>query len=412
MANLTRRDLLKQSAVLSGGVLAATGAVPSPGYSSETSSMKITGFDHFPVVIPRSEEERRRGAYDRYSVARITTTDGITGYAFGPVVPSFRDEARDYEAALARIRDLLIGKDPFAIELHLANGLIHYGVVEHALWDIIGKAAGMPVHKLLGGNKKKTKYYITMVWHGRGDQSHLTPEEQAEDILWYAEQGYNAIKIRCWRENIMDDVEIARLVIPNAPSGFRLMFDRTAEFPGWVWSYEQAYQVARGMQEAGVYWLEEPFEVGDVIKSAKLAHAMDMLIVGGEHDLGTAPFGVYMRDRVFDIVQPDAQWCGGISTVKKVSTLAQALDIPCILHGTHSLSMFGWLQANAALTNCEYQEIGLIRPRILPHEQWEPARELLDSDDLFEFDTEYLTIPQGPGLGMPVNDDALEEYRV
>jgi D-galactarolactone cycloisomerase len=178
-----------------------------------------------------------------------------------------------------------------------------------------------------------------------------------------------------------------------------------------VWSYDQAEQVARGLQEAGVYWLEEPFEVGDRINSARLTRAMDMLITGGEHDLGVEPFAEYLTDDVFDIIQPDGFWSGGILTIKKIGSLAAALGKPCILHGCQSLTTFGWLQANAALTNCEYQELGLIRPRILPHEQWEPGIRLLNTPYMFQMDKEYITIPQGPGLGMDVNEDALEEYR-
>jgi len=74
--------------------------------------------------------------------------------------------------------------------------------------------------------------------------------------------------------------------------------------------------------------------------------------------------------------------------------------------------MFGWLQINAALLGCEYQEIGLIRPPILAHEQWEPGIKLLNSSKMFDIDTEYITIPQGPGLGMDVNEDSIKEYRV
>lgn len=402
---VSRRDMLTMGTAAGGaGVLAAVNAEGGP----HDSGMVITDVDCFGVHVPWDEEDVRRGAMNRYGVVRITTTDGITGYSFGGI--RAREDGKT--PSVERIRQMLVGNSPFAIEQFLSQGLVYHGEVEHALWDIVGKAAGQPVHKLLGGSKERTKYYITMVWPGKADQSHLTPEQQAEDILWYAGQGYNAIKIRCWREDIMADVEVARLVMQKAPEGFRLMFDRTAQYPGWVWTFDQALAVAKGLEGAGAYWLEEPFEVGDRIRSAKLAKAVDMRITGGEHDLNVQTYAEYLRDDVFDIVQPDGFWCGGILTVKKIGAAAQALGKPCILHGTHSLRMFGWLQAIGSLTNCEYQEVGLIRPPILPHEQWKPGVALLETDDMFEMDTKHIVIPQGPGLGMRVNEDAVNEYRV
>ena len=410
---LSRRDIMKLGTAGGAGSLLALygGNLPAPlakelehRQSGRVSGIKIKDIDCFRVNVPWPEEDIKRGKMNSYAVVKITTTAGITGYSFGYV--NYEGETKE------KIRHMLIGKDPFAIEQFLGQGLVNWASVEHALWDIIGKAAGMPVHKLLGGNKKKTRYYITMVWQGKPDQSHLDPEKQAEDILEYNRLGYNAVKIRSWRPDIMEDVKVAKHVLSRATPGFRLMFDRTAQYPGWVWTYEQAYQVAEGMQDAGVYWLEECFEVGDMTKSAKLTKAMDMYITGGEHDRDIHPFARYLANDVFDIVQPDGFTAGGILTIKKIGSMAQAFNKPCILHGTHSLFMFGWLQINASLTNCEYQEIGLIRPPILPHEQWEPGIKLLNSPEMFEMDKEYITIPQEPGLGMDVNEDALEEYRL
>ena len=410
---LSRRDIMKLGTAGGAGSLLALygGNLPAPlakelehRQSGRVSGIKIKDIDCFRVNVPWPEEDIKRGKMNSYAVVKITTTAGITGYSFGYV--NYKGETKE------KIRHMLIGQDPFAIEQFLGQGLVNWAPVEHALWDIIGKAAGMPVHKLLGGNKKKTRYYITMVWQGKPDQSHLDPEKQAEDILEYNRLGYNAVKIRSWRPDIMEDVKVAKHVLSRATPGFRLMFDRTAQYPGWVWTYEQAYQVAEGMQDAGVYWLEECFEVGDMTKSAKLTKAMDMYITGGEHDRDIHPFAQYLANDVFDIVQPDGFTAGGILTIKKIGSMAQAFNKPCILHGTHSLFMFGWLQINASLTNCEYQEIGLIRPPILPHEQWEPGIKLLNSPEMFEMDKEYITIPQEPGLGMDVNEDALEEYRL
>ena len=414
---LSRREVMKLGAVAgAGGILALDGdnlAAPlveqlDRQRSGKKSGITITDVELIQVEVPWPEEEIKRGKMNRTAVVKISTSDGITGYAFGYLFGWMNDQGETRD----KIRRILIGQDPCAVEQFLGLGLGKFAPIEHALWDVIGKAAGMPVHKLLGGNKKKTKFYITMVWEGKADQSHLTPEKQGEDILRYNRLGYQAVKLRAFRRNLMDDVKIAEYVMKRATPGFRIMFDRTAQYPGWVWTYEQALQVARGLEEAGAHWLEEPFEVGDMIKSAKLTQAMDMLITGGEHDHDIYPFAEYLANDVFDIVQPDGFTAGGILTIKKIGTIAQAFNKPCILHGTHSLNMFAWLQINASLMNCEYQEIGLIRPPILPHEQWEPGVKLLNTPDMFEMDREYIKIPQGPGLGFDINEDALNEYRI
>lgn len=412
-SKISRRDVLKYGAFAgTGSLLALDGEnLASPlveqltrQQSGKISGMTITDIDCFQVKVPWPEEDIKRGKFNRYGVIKISTTEGITGYCFGWVSGD--------EKTQAKLRRMLIGQDPFAIEQFLGLGLVEYGAVEHALWDIIGKAAGMPVHKLLGGNRKKIEYYITMVWGGKADQSHLTPEQQAEDILRYHKLGYNAIKLRSWRRDIMKDVEIAKLVMNEAAPGFRLMFDRTASRPGWVWTYEQALQVAEGLQDAGAYWLEEPFEIYDIIRSAKLTQAMDMLIAGGNHEQDIYIFAKYLANKAFDIIQPDGITGGGILTNKKIGALAQAFETQYMMHGTHSLSMYGWLQTDGCIPNCLYQEIGLIKPPILPHEQWEPGLKLLNTDEMYEMDKEYITIPQGPGLGMDINEDALAEYRI
>lgn len=410
---LSRREMLKRGTVWgTGGLLALEGenlAAPLTEQlerqsAGKNSGILITDVDCFQVKVPWPEEDIKRGKMNHYGVVKITTTAGITGYAFGGV----RWEGENKE----KIKRMLIGQDPFGVEGFLGQGLVNNAPIEHALWDIIGKAAGMPVHKLLGGKKDKTKFYLTMVWAGKADQTDIPLEKQANDILEYNRLGYQIVKIRAFRPNVMEDVEVAKLVLKKATTGFRLMFDRTAQMSGWVWTYDQAQQVAKGLQDAGAYWLEEPFEVGDMIKSAKLTQETDMLITGGEHDKDIYPFAQYLANDVFDIVQPDGFTAGGILTIKKIGSMAQAFNKPCILHGTHSLTMFGWLQINASLTNCSYQEIGLIRPPILPYEQWEPGLKLLNTPQMFEMDKEYIKIPQGPGLGMDVNEDALKEFRV
>ncbi len=138
--------------------------------------MKITAVDSFRVEVPISEEQRQLRYYHTTGVTRIRTDEGITGYGFKEV---------DADS----VRELLLGENPFQIERHLEAGLDQWYGAENALWDIVGKAAGLPLNNLLGAYRDKILLYLTCVWPGAPDQTDVTPRQQAEDVLAYAEPG-------------------------------------------------------------------------------------------------------------------------------------------------------------------------------------------------------------------------------
>ena len=137
---------------------------PVRALAAAVKPVKIRGVDIFPIEIPVSPAEHDAGVDHRFTVVRVETDAGVRGYSFaGPPSPR----------ALAEVRTILVGQDLFAIERHLRHGLIRWGGVEHALWDAIGKVAGQPVSKLLGGTSDRVKAYVTCVWKGKLDQSHV-----------------------------------------------------------------------------------------------------------------------------------------------------------------------------------------------------------------------------------------------
>ena len=107
------------------------------------------------------------------ALVRVGTDSGIEGCAFS------RNDPRTF---IDSAQEALIGKDPHAIEAHIGNGLLHWASIEHALWDIIGKEAGLPIHKLLGGFRERLPVYLTCVWPGDADQSHIPPQVVAERV--------------------------------------------------------------------------------------------------------------------------------------------------------------------------------------------------------------------------------------
>src|SRR5262249_15359828 len=144
--------------------------------------------------------------------------------------------------ALPEVRKVLVGQDLFAVERHLRHGLIRWGGVEHAVWDAIGKIAGQPVSRLLGGAAGRGEAYLTCVWKGKLDQSQVAYEEQARMAVRLKQAGFKGMKIRAWRPDPMHDVAACEVIKRAVGSDFALMFDRTADRPRdagqQVWDYE------------------------------------------------------------------------------------------------------------------------------------------------------------------------------
>jgi L-alanine-DL-glutamate epimerase-like enolase superfamily enzyme len=285
--------------------------------------------------------------------------------------------------------------------------------VEHALWDVRGKATGRCVRDLLGGGKSSIPVYLTCVWPGRLGQRSFTPERQAEMAAAYVRHGFRAIKLQMWRDNPDEDIEVVRL-IRQAGIGrdqLEIMIDRTGALSGQCWNYETALRVARGLEAVDATWLEEPLDPSALDDLTRLAANVDLPITGGESSRGVWPFRTFLERKAYDIVQPDVAGCGGIWTARQISMLADAFGVPCILHGRHEMNTFTWLQVAAAIPSCRILELVYVVPPILPQEQWEPLKQLLTTPEFLHLENGLLTVPTGPGLGVPLNEDAIEAYR-
>ena len=375
-----------------------------PAALAAASRVKITKVDLYGITIPVTKEEAEAGLNHRFTVAEISTDAGVTGYSFaGPA-----------HAQLPEIQKVLLGRDLFAIESHLRNGLRKWGGVEHALWDAMGKIAGQPAYKLLGGAGTRVRAYLTCVWKGPLDQNHVAYREQAEMALRIQKAGFKGMKIRAWRPNPLDDAAACGEIRAAVGPDFEIMFDRTAHLPQSVgqkvWDYDTGLRVARALEKHRALWLEEPFARDDYASPAKLAAAVDILITGGEGYVGLDAFRECLLARTYDILQPEGRGCGGIFTCRQVATLAEAAHVPCILHGTMSLMLAGWLQASFAI-GAEWQEVALITPPLLPEQQWAPGLKVLKTSTMYQIEDGYLLASPLPGLGLDVDADALRAYR-
>ncbi|MFN7921181.1 MAG: mandelate racemase/muconate lactonizing enzyme family protein [Bryobacteraceae bacterium] len=373
--------------------------------ASALRNVAITGVDIYPIRIPVTKDEAEAGVNFSYIVVEVKTDAGVTGYSFAGPSP----------AEAPAVRQLLVGKNLFAVEQHLDAGLERWGGVEHALWDAIGRISKQPVYRLLGGASTRVKAYLTCVWPGRLDQQHIPYRAQADMAVKIKNAGFKGMKIRAWRPNPLDDVDACTEILAATGSGLALMFDRTAHAPESVgqkiWDYETGLKVARGLQRQGAYWLEEPFARDDYESPARLAAAVDIPITGGEGYQGVRAYHECLNHRTYDILQPDGRGAGGIFTCRKVAMMAEARHVPVILHGTMGLMLAGWLQATLAIGS-EWQEVALITPPLLPQEQWAPGLKVLRQKEMFRIENGYILAPEFPGIGLDVNPDALREYRV
>jgi D-galactarolactone cycloisomerase len=400
MGHVTRREIL-------GGAMAALAASLAPlrMLAGAAKPVKIRGVDIFPIAIPVAPAEREAGFDHNFTVVRVETDAGVRGYSFAGPRP---------EGALAEVRALLDGQDLFAVERHLRQGLLRWGGVEHAVWDAIGKVAGQPVSKLLGGTADRVRAYVTCVWKGNPDQSHVAYKDQAVMAGRLKKAGFHGMKIRAWRPSPMDDVAACCAIKDEVGPDFAVMFDRTADRPRdvgqGVWDYETGRKVARGLQDAGAAWLEEPFARDDYASPARLAAEMEMPITGGEGYVGLDGFRECATHGTYDILQPEGSGCGGILTCLKVAALAQAFHLPCILHGTMSLRLAGWLQATLAIGS-PWQELALVTPPLLPEEQWSPGLKILRSPKVFTIQDGMILAPENPGLGLDVDEEAIARFR-
>ncbi len=409
MEKETRREFLSLSACA-----AATLLEPVRVLAEAVKPVRIREIELFKLNIPASKEELEVSARLGWGVndfrrstpgvVKVVTDAGINGYSFAGGYPP---------EVLPQIRGMLVGKDLFAIEEHLQQGLGQWGGVEHALWDAIGKIAHQPVYKLLGGKKTSIKAYLTCVWQQMLE--NVSYQEEAEAALKVKQAGFKGMKVQAWRADPIADAEACREMRAAVGPDFAIMFDRTAHLPASVgqkvWDYETGLKVARALEKHNAYWLEEPFARDDYKSPARLAAAVNIPITGGEGYLGLEPFRQCVLNQTYDVLQPDARNIGGIFMCRKAAVVAEAFHVRCVLHGNMGLAVAGWLQTNLAI-GCEWQELAHIRPFWFPQQQWTPALKVLKSKDVFVIRDGEILAPEYPGLGLDVDEDALRAYRV
>ena len=387
-------------AALAGTAQAAMGAVQALGKAAGPAT--VTGVESFDIQMPAPRGGKFVPTYlgltpGRNNVIKVTTSAGVSGYSFLGAVPG------EAEAA----RGLLTGADLFAVDGAVKRGL--GPAVEEAVWDAIGRIAGQPLCRLMGGARiERVPVYLTYVWPVPEDQ--VPPRDQGLQAGKLRALGFKAMKIQIMRTDYHGDVEAVREMLAQGGPGFRAMVDRTAGARG-LWTYEQSLEIARALQTAGCYWLEEPLARDDFEGPARLCREVDMLVTGGEAWQGLAPFVKGLPAKTYDIMQPEMRVCAGPLTMRKIGALCEGFGVPIAPHAATGLALAGRLQVSAAMGSV-YQEVGTFQPDTLPSDVNAPYLPILHGEQPFRFENGEAAVPQFPGLGLNVDEKALEKFRV
>ena len=383
--------------------------------------MKITDVEVIPFRVPRkgfSNGQLLPESQVTQTLIRVVTDEGAEGYYLGGAGHGDQDGMPPHQRAAVQgwIRGRLVGQDPFDRErfwhwMWVANAPEDVlSVVDLVLWDLQGRALGVPVHKLLGGCRDRVKAYSS-TYPNMG-----SPEVYAEHAAHCLAKGYKAYKIHPYYfwdpvtkqpdpgrpSHVEQDLEVCRAVRDRVGKDMVLMYDPWGTYR----TYEEAVRVGRELERLDFYWYEHPMSEYRVEAYVKLCRELAIPVLSPEIAAGS----LYTRaDWILrgasDMSRIDVLR-GGITGVKKMVSVCEAYGVKCEIH----MSGFANLQILAATSEdvCEYYERGLEAPGV-DYETPPPyLEEICDPMD----DEGYVRVPQEPGMGYRLNWDYIKANRI
>lgn len=327
-------------------------------------------------------------------VFRVFTDDGIEGTSFG------RDGLR-LAHYLDSLKPLLLDEDPLYVEriwqkmwtmsrmMHLPDTAL--GTIDIAIWDIIGKAANLPIYQLLGAYRDKVRAYAS-------SGQYPSVEAYVKQALELKARGFTAYKLHV-SGNPSEDLAVCRAVREAVGDDMILMHD-----PVGLYSREQALKVGRELEKLNFYWLEEPIQDTDVDGLVQLCSALDIPIA----TLEVLPGAMYTRAQYIargavDMVRSDTLYNGGITPLKKTASLAEAFGMKCEVHcNPNPLANAANLHVICSIKNCDFYEW------MVPEGIWDfGVRESIKLDD-----EGYVHVPKAPGLGLEIDWEYIDSHTI
>ncbi|WP_062225891.1 galactonate dehydratase [Aureimonas frigidaquae] len=341
----------------------------------------------------------------RWLFLKIETDEGVTGWG-EPVVEG---RAATVEALVHELADYLVGKDPMRIEDHWTvlyrggfyrGGAIHMSAlagIDQALWDIKGRALGQPVHQLLGGRcRDRIQIYS---WVG-GDR----PADVAASARQAVANGFKALKLNgCEELQIVGDhaaIDRAVETIATVREAVGPHIGIGADFHGRVHK-PMAKVLVKELEPYKLMFIEEPVLSEHREALREIANHCSVPIALGERLYSRWDFKGVLQDGVVDIIQPDVSHAGGITECRKIATMAEAYDVALAPHcPLGPIALAACLQLDAVSYNAFIQEqsLGI---------HYNAGSDLLDyvsNPEAFAYQDGFVAIPDGPGLGIEVDE--------
>lgn len=343
----------------------------------------------------------------RWLFVRVEADEGAVGWGEA----SLEGWAEAVDGAFAALRDRFLGHDPFRIEdvfqIGYRGGFYRGGPVlmsalaglEQALWDLKGRALGLPAWEMMGGRvRERVRAYA---WIG-GDR----PDEIGEAAAARRGQGFSAVKMNATAE--LDWIGTPKMfdeVVARVEAAQGAGMDVGLDFHGRV-HRPMAKQLAKALEPLGLLFIEEPLLSENPEGLAQLAQLVSTPIALGERLHSRWDFKPFFEAGAVDIIQPDLSHCGGILEARRIAAMAEAYDVAVAPHcPLGPLALAACLQVAATAPNVALQEMSLgIHYNV--------------GGDLYTFCKDpapltatdgWLAVPPGPGLGIDIDEDAVRE---
>ena len=333
------------------------------------------------------------------TLAQVETDEGVSG------IGSCSGNGELIEVIIAKVlKPLLLGMDPTQIDeiwdsVYVRGGHKEFGTrgvgvvalsgIDTALWDILGKVRGLPLYQLLGGKvREKVPVYATALYPEE-------PSKVAARARAFADQGFHGVKIKVGFD-LDQDIRIVRAVRQELGKDFIVMTDANQGY-----SVDVGIKAAQAFADAGAFWLEEPLFVEDIEGHAIVREKGRTPIAVGENLQMSYAFENFILRGAVDFIQPDVARAGGITEIRKITALAAKHNVPASFHTWgDGVALAASVHLSAALKDCIVMELDYT---------YNPLREELLQKP-FIVQKGCLIPPEKPGLGVELNQQALERF--
>ena len=329
-------------------------------------------------------------------VVRVRTDEGLEGVAGSTTYLG----ARSVGSAVAELKPLLIGEDPLYREriwqrLNEVSIIVlpphSIAVLDCALWDLAGKAANLPVYKLMGAQRDAVPAYAS-------SQTYATVADFQREVETWLEHGFRAVKLHVWGDPDRD-IELCAAVRAQVGPGIPLMVDAVGSY-----NLTDALRVGRRLEELGYEWFEMPLRDQQIEAYRRLAAALDIPVTSGEvHTYTFQEAANYLATGAWDMARVDAGISGGITGAHKTAILAEAMGMRCEIHSFgYTLAQAANLQVMGAVSNCRFFEY--------PMPLGAYGAGMAETIELQPDGT--VAVPAKPGLGLDIDWERMDALTV